>query len=114
MKTINTRSRNGGVGGDGCVVAQRKVDYNNYCFEEGNSNDLNFCFWDGIYRDLEICIFQFFNVQDLLKLKRVAKRFPTLVFNTKIIQAWCCCFFCLHFCFLNYFFIIFFRVVSFV
>ena len=107
------KRRNGGGGGDSGVVAERKVDYN-YCFEERNSNDLNFCFWDGIYRDLEICIFQFFNVQDLLKLKRVAKRFQTLVFNTKIIQAECCCcyFFLFAFSFFKLFFIVFFSVFS--
>ena len=66
---------------------ERKMNDDNEYINNSDKKNKEFLFWDGIYRDLEISIFQFFNIQDLLKLRRVAKRFQTLVFNSKIIQV---------------------------
>ena len=55
--------------------------------KKGKTNQNEFLFWDGLYHDLEISILKFFSIKDLLKLKRVAKRFQILVYNTKIIQV---------------------------
>ena len=87
---------------------KRKKKSNRSNVNYGDDRDDDFCFWDGIYRDLEICIFEFFGVQDLLKLRRVAKRFQSLVFNTKIIQVKCCFFFGKFFSFFKTIFLSFF------
>ena len=76
-----------------CVVKKMAVK----CKDIKNSNEKvteifagkndNFCLWDGLYHDVEMLIFGFLKLNDLIKLKRVAKRFQYLVNHSKIIQV---------------------------
>ena len=51
-----------------------------------SQNNSDFAFWDGMYQDLENSVLKFLNVRDLQILSRVARRFQSLVNNSRIIQ----------------------------
>ena len=66
---------------------ESKDNSNNNVNSSRKQKNKNFCLWDGLYHDVEMLILNFFKLNDLIKLKRVAKRFKYLVNNSKIIQV---------------------------